>query len=438
MALSEPEYARVDYWIAKQSESIYSKPVFIQKLLEACEYYKGKLESTERDLNKLGNDVYDYKLPLVYETNNKLHGHFGISEIYNLAKSIESLSKAWFPDNEVKSKQNPNFPESSNSTGLNFTTLDRITYLTDYYNHADEAVIDKLLDRQFVDFVNLNKKLEKELERNIVISQNDSSLKRLLKHYLFKLNQVCSFGEPFEGSYPIWSWVPNSHNDRYRKYQYKNSEEEEFIKADKFENYTFARYELLTIVLEQVENTIAKTGFNVPDLIQEMKKSYPISKDLEDHLYLSNIIKKWAGENFKGESSNYIKWHSRNDDSLEQFIKALLEQNLIKEREIEAIIKDHFEPVRDQNREPEPIEWLNTKTLLAYMIDQLDETFIQTTNIWKDTAPHFSKNGKKLNNRILNSSANNYKDNQIGRNGGWSGKPKNHQIIDDILQHLPE
>lgn len=133
-------------------------------------------------------------------------------------------------------------------------------------------------------------------------------------------------------------------------------------------------------------------------------------------------------------NNNYIDW--LNDDTLEQFIEALIDQKLIEEREPQDIIKDHFEPVRKQNREPEPIEWLNTQSLLAYMIDQLDETYIQTSNIWKDTAPHFSVNGQTPKN--LRQSAKGYRDNQTGRNGGMIGKPKNHQLIDDILQHLPE
>jgi hypothetical protein len=127
-------------------------------------------------------------------------------------------------------------------------------------------------------------------------------------------------------------------------------------------------------------------------------------------------------------NSQHINW-LESDESLEQFINALQEQSLIQSVETEAIIQEHFKPQRAQNSKYEPILWLETIALLAYMIESLDQQYIKPQNIWSDTAPHFSKNGQTPKN--LRQTSNRFKQNK-------SGKPKNYKLIDNIIKSLSD
>ncbi|MFH5885271.1 hypothetical protein ACG2F4_13240 [Halalkalibaculum sp. DA3122] len=347
-----------------------------------------------------------------------------IEEVENKTE-IESVSS------KTQHKSNNTIQQENNS--ISFSVLDKIVYLTGYWYHGNESAIDELL-RNSTDFIEITEKFEKELKRNIVLAQSDSSLKRLFKHYLLEMNDLYRSENKIQ-DLKSYGNSPNSHKGKYRNYRFKRSRDDEYTEADEFQNYILAKDEFLSIIFESLRNNIHRTGLSISYFEKELKNSFLF---LDGELIREfNIAKDIEGIYKTDETlnQNHINW-LKSDDSLEQFIEALIKQKLIEERESEDIIKDHFEPVREQIIEPEPIEWLNTQALLAYMIDELNENHIQTNNIWKDTAPHFSVNGQTPKN--LRQSAKGYRDNETGRNGGLIGKPKNHQLIDNILQNLPE
>lgn len=119
----------------------------------------------------------------------------------------------------------------------------------------------------------------------------------------------------------------------------------------------------------------------------------------------------------------------KSDKSLSRFIDALKDQNLIENRETAEIIEQHFKPQTKPQKEPEPIKWLETASLLAYMIKELDDRYIQTKNIWQNTAHHFSVDGETPDNlrQIFSRSKQNK-----------TGKPKNYGIIDLIIKSLSD
>lgn len=105
LALSEPEYARVDFFKAKQADSIYSEKVYALKLKEALEYYISKISYREEQVNTLGNQVYDFKLSLFNETEGELYGHLGYGELESLANSISQLIDSWYPNQDKSEPQ---------------------------------------------------------------------------------------------------------------------------------------------------------------------------------------------------------------------------------------------------------------------------------------------------------------------------------------------
>ena len=99
MALSEPEYARVDYWIAEGKKSIYRKETFINKLVDAHLHYEhmiSKKEAEFKAINPAGT-ISNPGLPLVYETDHELTGHLRKEQLNELGKSLLELYKFWFP-----------------------------------------------------------------------------------------------------------------------------------------------------------------------------------------------------------------------------------------------------------------------------------------------------------------------------------------------------
>jgi len=88
MALTEPEYSRVEFWEGQQKESIYSEKVFWQKLNESWQYYSNKIYGKISEKEILGAKITDYALPLLFETNQKLTGHFGIGELITLYDAL--------------------------------------------------------------------------------------------------------------------------------------------------------------------------------------------------------------------------------------------------------------------------------------------------------------------------------------------------------------
>jgi hypothetical protein len=130
-------------------------------------------------------------------------------------------------------------------------------------------------------------------------------------------------------------------------------------------------------------------------------------------------------------NSQHINW-LESDESLEQFINALQKKNLIETRETEAIINNHFKPVREQNKEPVPIAWIyKYKNLLAYLIRELhNNRFIVCRNIWQETEPHFSIDGEIV------KGLRQCEDQYVHRNN--TGKPTNNKLIDNIIKSLSD
>jgi hypothetical protein len=101
MALSEPEYARLDYWIAEQKKSKYSKEVFFKMMLDAFHHYESQIDMKDAEARAYNPDAeIAHRIPLIYETDHELSGHIGKSELLSLLLSIQKLSNIWYPDND--------------------------------------------------------------------------------------------------------------------------------------------------------------------------------------------------------------------------------------------------------------------------------------------------------------------------------------------------
>lgn len=106
MALSEPEYARVDFWIAEQKDSKYSKKVFLKKLMDSYQHYEYQIDKKEAEARAYNPDAeITWRLPLFYETDHELIGHVGRSELHSLLLSIKKLLNKWYPDNDESDNQ---------------------------------------------------------------------------------------------------------------------------------------------------------------------------------------------------------------------------------------------------------------------------------------------------------------------------------------------
>src|SRR5699024_6802795 len=122
--------------------------------------------------------------------------------------------------------------------------------------------------------------------------------------------------------------VSNTQNQKYRRYQIKKKNQEEFVKATKPENYCIAKEDLLTIIIEALQVEIIKTGLSLNNLFKEMKVSYPVHDSFIQHFNLFDIIRDCIAIESKTESKQYIHW-LKSDDSLISFIEALKENSLI-------------------------------------------------------------------------------------------------------------
>jgi hypothetical protein len=107
MALSEPEYARPDYWNAQQKISIYSqKIVFLNKLLDAYEHYIKRIDKDEYEVRIANPDAeISCSIPLVYETDGELRGHLSRNDLISLFYSIRELTEMWFPTKKTAEKE---------------------------------------------------------------------------------------------------------------------------------------------------------------------------------------------------------------------------------------------------------------------------------------------------------------------------------------------
>ena len=95
MALSVPDYARVEYFIKARKESGLSDTVFLKYIIDAYKYYWNSIEIKEAEINSFGNDAGGFKLPLLTETGGLMTGHLGHQELASeIFPAIENLTKA--------------------------------------------------------------------------------------------------------------------------------------------------------------------------------------------------------------------------------------------------------------------------------------------------------------------------------------------------------
>lgn len=91
LALAEPTYSRVEFWQNKQKQSEYSKAVFYKRLKDVLDNYEIKIETEIEVRNSWGNNVTDFRIPLLFETNQKLTGHLGKPEIKTLQSDLTNF-----------------------------------------------------------------------------------------------------------------------------------------------------------------------------------------------------------------------------------------------------------------------------------------------------------------------------------------------------------
>jgi len=103
-----------------------------------------------------------------------------------------------------------------------------------------------------------------------------------------------------------------------------------------------------------------------------------------------------------------IHW-LKGEESLRQFLDIIKSASLIDSRETDDIIQEHFlvdgqEPIK----EPQPINWLKSKVLLAYLIQELStkpnmhKPFIEPDKKWQLTELHFTVKGKEIGRSLVN------------------------------------
>jgi hypothetical protein len=428
------EYGEQDRKIPMLSDKVY-KPTqvsdffeytgneFIQVPKEKTPEQKARLEKDMKEWEQDKKNILDVK---------KLFDPHGIEffTLYKLRNLLVDLKREHtsatykFDDELPKSKKvsqtdiNSDESINRNKKGIDFSVLHRIIYLTDYYHHSDKLAIDELLDREITDFWELEKQFDSELQRNIVLTQSDSSLKKLIKHYLFELNDL--FEAHYFNDEPFgYTLINNNYNERFRKYHFKIKQDEGYKKADKHENYIMARDSLLEIILNQLEVIILKTGLSLNDLFDEMKVSFPVQDTFIQRFNAFDIVRNDIKKQDNKELYQYINW-LKSDKSLKQFIETIKEQNLIESRKTEAIINNHFKPHREQNKEPEPIKWLNNQNLLVYLFRKLYKKYLinPAGKKWQLVSKHFIKeNGEQYKVRSLTVEAGKQKDGVLPANG---------------------
>lgn len=88
-ALAEPSYSRLEYWQQQQKESGFSELVFYRKLQDALAYFTKVIDSKIAEKESLGIATNDYKLPLLLETDFKIKGELGTTEIQLLNTELK-------------------------------------------------------------------------------------------------------------------------------------------------------------------------------------------------------------------------------------------------------------------------------------------------------------------------------------------------------------
>ena len=103
-----------------------------------------------------------------------------------------------------------------------------------------------------------------------------------------------------------------------------------------------------------------------------------------------------------------IHW-PKGEESLRQFLDIIKSAGLIESRETDEIIQEHFYvDGKMPTKEPQPINWLKSKVLLAYLIQELStkpnmyKPFIEPDKKWQLTELHFTVKGKEIGRSLVN------------------------------------
>lgn len=123
---------------------------------------------------------------------------------------------------------------------------------------------------------------------------------------------------------------------------------------------------------------------------------------MENHLVNKRNSSKKNREKYQNALIQPIHWN-KEKESLRQFIQSLKSAGFIESRDTEEIIKEHFdEENKKPVQEPKPINWLKSKVLLAYLINELctkpkmSKPFIKTSKKQQLIKFHFAVKGKKI------------------------------------------
>jgi len=439
MALSEPEYARVDYWRAEQKDSKYSKANFVRKLIDAHDQLLHRIESKEAEFKALNPDAGEpnYGLPLVYETDNELNGHIKKSDLNELSISLSDLAKSFelYGGSDDGKKQNKSSIKIDKEEIKLFCHDDfgiemyqKVKSIFDNDNEAgyvgfkivtDLAQVAKMFEDQpfkvisyirsyLSNYLSFNSATSKKL-LNVVIQileKRDENKTSGLKLIIAELRSS-DFEYPDDSFQEDVSPLDTGSEMKGRKTEYFGVE---YIDVETYVKGYGVAFGLIEPKKEKFKKFIAE-----------------YKDELHAYLDLKGKTRYSKSSEIKKERVP-IHWLN-GEKSLRQFIDSLKSAGLIENRETDEIIKEHFDVdgKKPTNKEPQPIIWLESLSLLAYMIEALDRKYIKPDNIWSDTMPHFLKNGQTPEN--MRQTANRYKDNK-------TGKPKGYQIIDDIFGKL--
>ena len=122
----------------------------------------------------------------------------------------------------------------------------------------------------------------------------------------------------------------------------------------------------------------------------------------------TNSIYRFDDKEPQVNNTQPIHW-LKGEESLRQFLDIIKSAGLIDNRETDDIIQEHFlvdgqEPIK----EPQPINWLKSKVLLAYLIQELStkpnmhKPFIEPDKKWQLTELHFTVKGKEIGRSLVN------------------------------------
>ena len=299
---------------------------------------------------------------------------------------------------------------------MKLTALNKIIHLLGYGNNNDESLVKELLSENF-DNIELTNSFKDELERNIIETGSSYQTKILFKHYLSALDEVFTWTvEMLIKNYEMWSY----YNHKITPIDTKTERA-----ATNLEIYLIEAQFLSMMVLEHLEVTIHKYGFNIFELCNELKKQKMLNS-IDQYCELSHSILR------KNDNTDItpIKW-LKSEEALRQLFESLKENGLIQSRETEDIIQHFYlSGTEAKQAQLEPINWLKSKALLAYLIDELtkqpkqSEPFIDSNKKWELVKLHLVVNSKEIARSLRGDLS-------------QSPYPNGSDNIDTILKRLP-